>query len=231
MRIQGILWMLLLVTCSLSALQAQQRETRDVGSFSGIKAAEGIDVYLTHGSREQVKVEVSGSSELDNIVTEVSGSYLKIHMRESRLLKNVDVKVWVTYVSLEKIMVSSAANVFSEEELRASKLEIGASSAGSVELVLQVDKLEAGVSSAGEVDLKGHAQKASFEASSAGKIDAFDLEANSVTADASSAGSVKLAVSDELEAHASSGGNIRYRGNPAKSMTNSSSGGSVRKSD
>jgi hypothetical protein len=49
--------------------------------------------------------------------------------------------------------------------------------------------------------------------------------------EASSAGSVKVSASEELDAHASSGGSIRYRGNPDKSVTNSSSGGSVRKSN
>jgi hypothetical protein len=52
-----------------------------------------------------------------------------------------------------------------------------------------------------------------------------------VTVETSSAGSVKVNVADALVANASSGGSIRYRGNPSKSITNSSSGGSVKKSN
>jgi hypothetical protein len=81
------------------------------------------------------------------------------------------------------------------------------------------------------VELKGKAKSLTAEASSAGQIDAYDLEAESVTAAASSAGSLKVNVTNNLVAHASSGGNIRYRGNPSKSMTDSSSGGSVKKSN
>jgi hypothetical protein len=42
---------------------------------------------------------------------------------------------------------------------------------------------------------------------------------------------VKVSVVSELIAHASSGGSIRFRGNPNKSITDSSSGGSVKKSN
>jgi hypothetical protein len=69
------------------------------------------------------------------------------------------------------------------------------------------------------------------EASSAGEIDAYDLEAENVDAEASSAGSIKVNVTKNLTAHASSGGGIRYRGNPDKSITDSSSGGSVKKAN
>jgi len=34
-----------------------------------------------------------------------------------------------------------------------------------------------------------------------------------------------------LDGHASSGGSVRYRGNPSKAITDSSSGGSVKKSN
>ena len=70
-----------------------------------------------------------------------------------------------------------------------------------------------------------------IDASSAGQIDAYDLEAQKVTAEASSAGSLKINVINELVARASSGGNIRYHGNPDKFITDSSSGGSVKKSN
>ena len=62
------------------AVLGQNSETRSVGPFSGIKATEGIDVFIKKGSKESVRVEVTGTS-LDNIITEVSGSYLRVHMR------------------------------------------------------------------------------------------------------------------------------------------------------
>ncbi len=208
---------------------AQETETRNVGAFTGVKAAEGIDVYLKKGDKESVRVEVTGTDP-SNIITEIAGSYLKIHMKDGRY-RSVDAKVYVTYVQLDKLSASSAASIYSDGPLKANSMEISASSAGSIEVSIDAGSAEVSASSAGDVELKGNAKSISVDASSAGEIDAYDLEAERVEAEASTGGSVKVNVTQNLNAHASSGGSIRYRGNPDKSITNSSSGGSVKKSN
>lgn len=220
--ILAVLWSL--------AVTAQQSEIRSIGSFKGIKAGEAIDVYLKKGDKESVKVEVSGVS-LSDVLTELSGGYLKIHMRDGNYHGRRDVKVWVTYVELDKISASSASNVFSEGPIKAGTLDIHASSAASIEISVDGGSLTIHASSAGDIMLEGKAKSIQAEASSAGEIDAYNLSVESAEANASSAGSIKLNVSTELEAQASSGGSIRYRGNPSKTNTNSSSGGSVKKSN
>lgn len=211
-------------------LIAQEIQNRNVGSFSGIKVAEGIDVYVKKGEKESVRVEVTGTS-ADNIITEVSGSYLKVHMKSGNFRGRINAKVYVTYVKLEKFSASSAGSIFSEGVVRGNKIEIQASSAGNIELNLEVGSVEVSCSSAGQVELQGKANSLVADASSAGQIDAYDLDAKKVDAEASSGASLKISAEESLKAHASSGGSIRYRGNPSKSVTNSSSGGSVKKSN
>jgi hypothetical protein len=209
---------------------AQETQTRNLSSFTGVKVAEGIDVYLKKGDKESARVEVYGTS-LNNVITEVSGSYLKVHMREENRGR-VNVKVYVTYVKVDKLSASSAGSIFSEGTIDANSMEISSSSAANIEIALNATgEVEISSSSAGEVEVKGKANSLRAEASSAGEIDAYDLEAKKVDAEASSAGSIKVNVLSELDAHASSGGSIRYRGNPDMSNTNSSSGGSVKKSN
>ena len=208
---------------------AQQSEVRSLGSFRGIKAGQAIDVYLKKGDKESAKVEVSGVS-LSDVLTDVSGGYLKIHMNDGNYRGRRDVKVYVTYVELDKVSASSASNVFSDGPIKAGNMEIHASSAANVEISLDAGALTVHASSAGDVMLEGKAKSIAAEASSAGEIDAYNLTVETAGAEASSAGSIKLNVANELEAHASSGGSIRYRGNPSKTNTNSSSGGSVKKS-
>jgi hypothetical protein len=208
---------------------AQETEQRNVGSFTGVKVAEGIDVYLKKGSKEAVKVEVTGTKP-ENIITEVSGSYLKVHMASGNFRGRIQAKVYVTYVSLEKLSASSAGNIFSEDNIKAEDMEIQCSSAGNIEVTLDCETVEVSASSAGQVELQGKARSLNAEASSAGQIDAYDLEAQQVEAEASSGASLKVNVQSNLTANASSGGSIRYRGNPGKSITNSTSGGSVKKS-
>lgn len=214
---------------SVLSVLAQQTETRSPGSFTGVKSAEGIDVYLKQGEKESVRVEVSGTSP-ENVITEVSGSYLKIHMRDGKH-RNVEAKVYVTYVSLDKLSCSSAGSIFSDGTIKSNNMEINASSAGTIEVSLDVKDLEVSSSSAADIELNGSAENFVAESSSAGQIDAYDLEAAKVEAEASSGASIKINVTQGLVAHASSGGSIRYRGNPDKSVTDSSSGGSVKKSN
>jgi len=218
---------LVLIIASLAF--AQEAQNRSVGAFTGVKVAEGIDVYLKKGDKEAVRVEVYGTR-LDNVITEVSGSYLKVHMREETR-GNANVKVYVTYVKIDKLSASSAGSIYSEGTIDANSLEISSSSAANVEIAINAGEVEISSSSAGEVDVKGKAKSLQVEASSAGEVDAYDLEAQKVNAEASSAGSIKINATVELDAHASSGGSIRYRGNPDRSNTNSSSGGSVKKSN
>ncbi len=222
-------WALILIFFSFFNAAAQQTEERDLEAFTGVKAAEGVDVFLTKGDKERVKVEVTGTDP-SNVITEISGSYLKVHMKDGRY-RSVDAKVYVTYVDLDKLSASSAGSIFSEGTIKTRLMDISASSAGSVEISIEANSIEVSSSSAGDVELKGKATRINIDASSAGEIDAYDLEAEEVDARASSAGSVKIHAKESLHAHASSGGSIRYRGNPDRSNTNSSSGGSVKKSN
>ncbi|NOT76742.1 MAG: DUF2807 domain-containing protein [Cyclobacteriaceae bacterium] len=229
-----VLILLAFVSLSLiSGASAQQSEVRNVGSFKGIKSATGINVYLKKGDKESVKVEAPKN--LSDVVTEISGSYLKIQMRSSGGWGNntsaKGVKVYVTYVEIDKISASSASNVFSEGIMKTASMEIHASSAANIEVSLDVTDLDVQTSSAGDVVLEGKAKTINAEASSAGEIDAYNLATETASASASSGGSIKINVSTNLTGQASSGGSIRYRGNPVKTNTNSSSGGSVTRSN
>jgi hypothetical protein len=220
---------LVIAICLAISVLAQESETREVGSFSGVKAAEGIDVYLKKGDKELVKVVVEGTDP-SNILTEISGSYLKIHMKDGSY-RNVDAKVYVTYVNVDKLSASSAGSIFSEGAIEARTMHISASSAGSVDVTIDAGSVQVSSASAGDIELKGKVRNITVDAASAGEIDAYDLEAEEVEAEAASGASIKVSVKESLEAKASSGGSIRYRGNPDRSNTNSSSGGSVKKSN
>jgi hypothetical protein len=218
------------LACSFAVAHAQQSETRDPGSFTGVKVAEGVNVYLKKGDKESVRVEATGTNP-SNVITEVSGSYLKVHMRDGNYHGHVDVKVYVSYVKLEKLSASSAGSIFSEGTIKSSTMEISALSAGTIEVGLESGNVEVSASSAGDIDLKGKCSSLTVDISSAGEIDAYDLEAENVSASVSSGGEAKINVTKALVAQANSGGTIRYRGSPDKSVTNSNSGGSVKKSN
>lgn len=224
---------LILIFCLTAvSTMAQDTEVRDVGSFKGVKCGEAIDVYLKKGDKESVKVVTTGER-LSNVLTEVSGSYLKVHIRDNNSFfrGKSDVKVYVTYVNLDRISASSASNVFSEGIIKSDNMEIHASSAADVEIKLDAVDVRVHASSAADIILEGTAKSIDADASSSGEIDAYNFQVESASASASSAGGIKLNVTQGLEASASSGGSVRYRGNPQRTNTHSSSGGSVKKAN
>ena len=218
-------------TVLLIAVQSygQQREKRDVGSFDEVQVSQAIDLYLKKGTKESVEVEARGV-DYDEVLTEVRGSRLKVHLSGNRY-RNISVKVYVTYVELEGISASSASTVYGDGVIKASRLTIDVSSAADVEVSVDVsDIITISASSSGDVEVAGKAKYLEVEVSSAGGVDAYDLEAENVRVRASSGAGAKVNAKNEIDAHASSGASIRYIGSPAKSRTDSSSGGSVRKS-
>lgn len=229
MKQVGILFLFVLIT--LNAFAQGESETRQLGKFTGIRVGEAIDLYLKKGDKESAKVEADGIS-LSDVATEVSGSYLRIHLRQNNNYRTRrTVKVWVTYVTIEKINASSASSVLTEGILKTNTLDLSAASAADVELQVEADNVTVDVASAGDITLEGKARSCTIEASSAGTVDAYNFECERVDVRASSAGTAKVNVTKSLDARASSAGSIRYRGNPTNTNTDSSSGGSVKKSN
>lgn len=223
------LLIILLVAVTGSAY-AQKTENRNVGSFNGVKAQTGVDVYLKKGSKESVRVVVTGNIEPANVSTDISGGTLKVSV-DNGSYNNVDIKVYVTYVEIDRLMVNSGATIFGENVIKSSKLTLSATSAGTIDIQAEVDQLEVNAGSAGEIELKGKAETAIIEAASAGEVDAYEMVVNTVKVKAVTAGSAKVNVVKEIEARATTGADIRFRGNPERSNTSSSTGGSVKKSN
>ncbi|MDH5366680.1 MAG: DUF2807 domain-containing protein [Cyclobacteriaceae bacterium] len=218
---------ILYLTLANNAVIAQKSEERNVGNFDEVKVSQAINCFLKEGNTEKIRVEVEGI-DLDDVITEVSGGRLLIHLDRGNF-RNVHVKVYVTYKSLEGISVSSAADVYSESVIKSETLDLSASSAGSMDLDIDVNELSISASSAADIELEGKANYLEAGASSAAEVDAYDVLSKKVRADASSGASIKVNATEEIMAEASSGASIRYKGNPSKSNTDSSSGGSVRK--
>ena len=204
----------------------QSKETRNLDNFTSVSVGEAINVVLVPGGVNKAELSVSGI-DLDEVLTEVSGSRLKIHLDDGRH-NNIDVDITLTYKSIERLKVSSAADVRTKGPIKADNFEVDVSSAGDADLDLAVGALDVDVSSSGDLNLTGTATSQEVDVSSAGSYDGSDLQSQEADVSASSAGSARVNVSKRIDASASSGGNVRYSGNPDKVRESASSGGNVR---
>lgn len=225
-KIQFVQLVLIMSLLSSSYVFSQSKTTRSLADFTYVSVGEAINLVLIPGSQNRAVITASGI-DLDEVLTEVSSSRLKIHLDDGRH-NNINVDVVLTYKTLERLKVSSAAEATTKGPIKSSNLEVDVSSAGEAVLELEVGTLDLDVSSSGEAEFSGWVTSQTVEVSSAGSYDGTDLKCDEADVSASSAGSARIFVSKSVEVSASSGGSVKYSGNPDKVRESSSSGGTVR---
>jgi len=223
-----------MVTFYGNSLQASKvidgRQTRQVSGFHGISVSSGLDLQLTQKNVEEVQVEAD-SEDQDKIITKVEDGILKIYIREKSWPRlnwnNKNRKVYVSFKTLDHLQASAGSDVKSLSALKPDKLNLDVSSGSHVKLELDANELHVETSSGSGVSLNGKATVFHVSASSGSDIDAGALESNKCSANASSGSNIKVNVTGELDANASSGGDITYTGNPKTKNVRESSGGDV----
>lgn len=196
--------------------------------FSRIKVSRGLHVFITKNNH--VSLEVEADENLHELITtEVKNGTLIITSTKNigwAKAKNIHLSV----KKLNEILVSSGAEVSSENTMATKSLSVDASSGALVKLQVNVADLTCDTSSGAMVRFKGRAIDFEATSSSGSNINAFDLDSKNCDVSASSGSNIKVNVSDRFEGKASSGGNIKYMGNPKKASKNKSSGGSISRS-
>lgn len=231
---RNLLLLFIVLALSLSSAFAGNRdktEIRKVNNFNAIKVSAGIDLYLTMGNSEQVKVVADGDI-IDRIITKVENGTLRIYMKKSNLFNwgfNKTRKAYVTVKELEALHASSGSDVYSENTLKGESLEIKASSGSDVKLDVVYKNLSLDASSGSDAKLTGKAKTFKAEASSGSDITAGNLESAICKVQASSGSDATINVTDELYARVSSGADVRYYGNPSVKDIDESSGGDVKR--
>jgi len=226
--------MLLLIMIAFTGvgtvLAGNETQNRNVKGFNAIKVSTGIDLYLTMGNEESVKI-VADDDIIDNIKTEVKDGTLHIYMKQNNWFNwsgNSSRKAYVTVKELVALDASSGSDVETENTLEGDELKVKASSGSDVKLSLHVKTFSIVTSSGSDAKLSGKVKYLTAEASSGSDINASDLESAFCQARASSGSDISLTVTEEIKAKASSGGDIVYHGNPKSKDIDESSGGDVR---
>ncbi|KAF0239232.1 MAG: hypothetical protein FD181_212 [Prolixibacteraceae bacterium] len=222
-----------LISLNLMAAKGNSDKTqnRQVSNFNGIKVSTGIDLYITMGTTEEVKI-VADDDIIDDLITEVKDGTLRIYMKQANNWFNWNSgsqtrKAYVTVKELESIDASSGSDVSSENTLTGEDLKVNASSGSDVAIDIYYKNVWVDTSSGSDAKLSGKVKTLNAEASSGSDIVAKNLESKICKVSVSSGSDATVNVADELYANASSGGDIGYYGNPQVKDINESSGGDV----
>ncbi len=214
------------------AEKADNKQNRKVKDFDVVNVSAGIELILTMGDRESVRIEADESI-IDEIITEVKGNTLHIYRKSGNWFnifnwrRQKSVKAYVTAINLRGIDASSGSDVKSENMLEGDRLDVRASSGSSVILNIVYKDVVLGCSSGADIRMSGKAKTVEADASSGADINARALEAVICRASASSGADIAVYATGEIHAKASSGADIRYYGNPEIKNIEESSGGDV----
>lgn len=203
----------------------QQEEREITQPFNSVKVSTGIYLELIPGTTNQVVVEADENL-LDYIVTRVEDGELRIYA-ERMISGAVSKKVQLTYTDLEAITTTSGAHVSINTPIVADNLHVKSSSGSTIRGTVYVKDLSVKVSSGADISLSGQSKDIEVSASSGSTAQLRDLECLSCHAKASSGADAKVFCKDFIQAKATSGGVIKYYGNPKQVNNSNSKSGSV----
>lgn len=204
-----------------------QTETRTPGKFTAVESGGSWNVYITLGSKDEVKL-VSKGFDLDKVITEVENGKLEIKLEKGNY-RNVNFEAYVTVRELESIGSGGSGDMIVESNISSGKFNIGQSGSGNVTLkMLEVGSLNVGMSGSGNMYVAGgSADSAKIGQSGSGDFDGLDLMATSVKIGKSGSGTTSIGASETLIVGSSGSGNVYYKGNPENKKIASSGSSKV----
>ncbi|MBD0833318.1 head GIN domain-containing protein [Aestuariibaculum sediminum] len=195
--------------------------------FTGIKASEGLDVYVTQSDKVNVVVEADENLQ-DLIITEVDNGILKIHTKKN-IGRSKAKKVTVSFKDITSIKSTSGSSVKGTNTVVENDLILESSSGSDIKIDVNTHNLTCKTSSGSDIKVSGNTKSLSVESSSGSDFKGANLIAESSQVKASSGADITVNTLKDLTAKASSGADIKYLGDPEIINKDSSSSGSVKK--
>jgi hypothetical protein len=226
--------LLLIALFSTSSLFAQSSKNVSIKNFTEIAVSNGIDLYLTQGSTEQIRLE--GDKDLiENVAIERNGNGIRIKYKDgfslSSLFRNKSLKAYVTYKNLSGISASGGSDVETQNPLKTDKLTLNSSGGSDLEMNIVCKDIEIHSSGGSDLALKGSATNMVLHTSGGSDVDAFNFRVDYAKVDASGGSDANVYVIKGLEANASGGSDVQYKGSASYRKTSNSRSGSVSKVD
>lgn len=224
---------MMLLTLLFTSVKAQTKgnggvttQEREVPVFDAIKVGCAINLYVSQGDKQMVKV-VTDENLQDRIITKVTNGTLSLSC--DKIKDATKMNVYVTAVNLSKIDASGASKVTGETLLKSDafglytsgaaktnlNIETGTfnnetSGAASNTISLAAKTVNTEVSGAGFLSLKGSAETHKTQVSGAGSLKALEFVTDNTDANVSGAGNAKIMARKQLKADLSGAGNLTY---------------------
>ena len=201
----------------------QERKIND--DFTSIKVSTGLDLYITQSNNVSLRVEADENLH-DIIITEIKNGVLKVYS-EKNIWKAKSRKVYVSVKDLEDLSATSGSDVYTENTLKMSNLNVTTTSGADAKITVNAENITTSSTSGSDIKIMGTAVNHTANATSGSSINSFGLKSQNVIAKVTSGANIDVYASESIDAVATSGGDIDYKGNPRQVNKKSTSGGSI----
>ncbi len=201
--------------------------TPTVSNISSLNVRNGVDVFLTQGTTESLRIDAKGFDE-DEIVVKMNNGTLSLGVERRGIWhgmgRNSFVKAYLTVKNLSAISVSSGADVHGQSDFSADRLDINVSSGADLTMYVKAREMVVSVSSGADATLSGSTEKLMAQSSGGADLHAQKLIADVCDVQASGGADATVYGRKELHLRASGGGDIDYSG-PGQVVSRRTSGG------
>ena len=228
MNLKSSLLLIALMISTSVLVKAQDTKSIPVKNFNGLAVSSGIDLYITQGTSESLTIK-GRNDVIENVIVEQNGSNVTIKyksgMNWSNLFKNQSIKVYVGYKTLKSLAASGGSDVYTQNTLKTDMLSLSASGGSDLKLALICKDLSLSISGGSDAELSGSGENFQLAASGGSDVNAFGFTVNYAKANVSGGSDANIYVNKILDASATGGGDVNYKGNASlKKMNNSKSG-------
>ena len=237
-----------LVISGLTTMLAsgQKTESRSVSGFTGIDASGIFEITIVKGSTESLTIETNDDV-MPYVRSEVKNGILRLYLAKnnSKTLKNNTVKVSIVMKNLEKVSLSGACQITSNDlfvsenftgscsgssvmtiNVNTGRMNIKASGSSNLQMKANVTgDTKMNFSGSSNIDLNGSAKNLTVNVMGASNFKAEDFVTGTADIKASGSCRVTVHVTEELNVTSSGASTVHHKGSPA--ITQKSSGSSV----
>jgi hypothetical protein len=191
-----------LAGCAIGDDGPTTTQNRNVGAFTRVENPGSVDVRLTVGDTQHVRVR-AGEKVIDKVKTEVRDGTLQVRY-DHHGIGGDSVTVEASVPALRAVESTGSGDIVAEG-IKADAFDVRADGSGDVALDGTVGRLGVDVSGSGDANLAG-------------------LQAGSAKVASSGSGNVDVRASNALDVDMDGSGDVRYHGNPSLNKSDDGSG-------
>jgi hypothetical protein len=219
-----VLGILFLFSSTSLFAQINSYEVMNIVDFHSISVNSAYTVYVKQSNKEEVRVEATKEIyDLTEITVKEGVLHINIKRDDSQSSKSIwqkidniklmpTLNVYVSIKDVQKLSVNGNGKLVTENSIASDNLSLLVAGTGSMEVDLKSTDIDVKLAGPGSLTIKGYTNNMEIENSGSGSIDAYAFEAKNANAILYGLGSIKMNVSEKLDAQVYGSGNMLVKG-------------------